>query len=567
MSKLRFGSKKCFLAAALICGGLAVAISATAAEKPAEQNEGMPRKVRLLTTEQYINTIGYFFGPDVRVDVTFAPLKRTEGLLATGASIAGVSDAQAEIFQKAAALTAELVLSPERRATLLPCKPKSDKKPDDACATKFLRDVMGYLYRSEADQARLKQLVGDAGLAAEKLGDFYGGLQLVLEGVLLSPNLLFVREDLQAKQTGEQKLLDGDSLAARLSLFLWNAAPDPMLRRAAERGSFATEKGRAQIVDQMLASPRLEDGVRAFFDDMFHFNDFGTLSKDASVYPYFVGEALRDSREQTLRTVVEHLIKKDHDYRDLYTTRETFISPSLALVYGIPTPAGWSRIEFPPESHRDGILTQVSFLALHSHPTRTSPTLRGKALREILFCQKVPPPPANVDFSALNNPSAAMKTTRERVSFHLENPVCAGCHKITDPVGLALENFDGAGKFRSLEGGIEIDASGNLDGKNFADATGLAQVVRNHPALPGCLVNRALSYGIGSPIPSSLRSTVGAMSKDFATSGYRLRALLRQIALSPAFLYAYETEDQTAPAQSKAEMGAESAPTANGGKS
>src|SRR6185503_18624306 len=143
--------------------------------------------------------------------------------------------------------------------------------------------------------------------------------------------------------------------------------------------------------------------------------------------------------------------------------------------------------------------THVSFLASHAHPGRSSATRRGKALRELLLCQPVPLPPPNVDFSVLNDPTSPFKTARDRVNFHLQNPVCAGCHKITDPMGLALENFDGAGAYRAEEKGQEIDASGAFDGKPFTGAVGLGKALHDNPALTSCLVKRAYSYGSGSP--------------------------------------------------------------------
>lgn len=521
-----------------------------------ETRDQTARKVRLLTTEQYVNTIRYFFGPDIKVDVSFAPLARTEGLLAAGAAVAGISGSQTEIYQKAAAVVAEQVFSPARRAALLPCKPKAENKADNACAEHFLRDVTSYLYRVPESKERIAALVAKAGESANILGDFYAGLQFVLEGVLLSPNVLFVASDNEsAADENAPTKLDGIALATRLSLFLWNAAPDPTLRRAALKGELSTERGLARTVDAMLASPRLEDGVRAFLDDMFYFDDFHTLSKDAASYPYFVGESLRDAREQTLRTAIDHLINKNLDYRDLYTTRETFVTPALALVYGVPTTPGWRHIVFPPEAHRDGILTHVSFLALHSHATRTSPTLRGKALREILMCQPVPPPPGNVDFSALENPDPKIKTTRERVALHLSNPVCAGCHKVTDPIGLALENFDGAGKYRDSESGAPIDATGNFDGKTFSDVRGLSEAVRNHPALPGCFVTRAMGYAVGVPTAGRLKPEITDLTKSFAADGYRTRGLLRAIALSPAFRSASDAQVKRATPQKEAAAG------------
>ena len=195
------------------------------------------------------------------------------------------------------------------------------------------------------------------------------------------------------------------------------------------------------------------------------------------------------------------------------------LSPSLAALYRLPTTGGWVPYEFPADSPRMGMLTQISFLAGHSHPGRSSATLRGKALRELLLCQPVPRPPANVDFSAVENPKANLRTARDRVNAHLENPVCAGCHKITDPMGLALENFDGAGRYRLTERGTTIDASGNLDGKAFTNVTGLATALRDHPALTSCVVKRAYAYGTGGPPSAVDRATLESRDKQFAANG------------------------------------------------
>ena len=562
-SSAKSGLKKSLVGASLLAAVIGIPAGAlllpqvgvTAVAKSAEVKDdatiGTPRRFRLLTTQQYINTIQYFFGLDIKIDIKFAPLVRTDGLLVAGASIAGVSGAQVEVYQKVASIVSAQVLAPERRYTLLPCRPKDEKAADDACTSQFLNDVTRYLYRAPLEKERLAELVSETGKSANQLHDFYGALQLALESVLLSPNVLFVAETEEPDPKNPSvKRLDALSYATRLSLFLWNAAPDASLREAAVKGKLNSDKERAKLVDMMLASPRLEKGVRAFFDDMFAFDDFETIAKDAATYPYFLGEAAGDAREQTLRTVIDQLLKKNKDYRDLYTTRETFVSPALAIIYGVPTTPGWRPIEFPEGAHRDGILTQVSFLALHAHPGRSSPTLRGKALRELLLCQKVPPPPANVDFSIVNNPNSNYKTARERLDAHRQNPVCAGCHKITDPMGLALENFDGAGQYRTDERGNAIDASGSLDGKNFDNVDGLSKAVHDNPSLPGCLVRRALTYGTGGTLPLASEPALVGLNKTFADQGYRLRGLLKAIALSSAFSQVSELPPKAAPEKS-----------------
>lgn len=512
-----------------------MATASKVASADAEQ-DGSPRHLRLLTAEQLRNTLSYVFGPGISLPKAFAPVARTDGLLGVGTSFAGLTASQMELYQKTAAQAATQVVNEHNRHFLVPCVPKDEKAADDACAGIFLSSVGRLLYRRPLEQNRLEEFVGEAADSATKLKDFYAGLGTALEGMLLSPQVLMVSERAEPdpKYPGRWRL-DSYSLASRLSFFLWNAAPDDALLKVAASGELQTDKGLARQVDRMLVSPRLDGGMRAFFDDMFRLDDFDNLAKDGKIYPAFTGTAVQDAREQTLRMTLNHLLVENKDYRDLFTTRETFISPSLAAIYKVPAKPGWVAYEFPEGSPRAGLLTQIGFLAAHSHPGRSSPTLRGKALREILLCQQVPRPPPNVDFSALNNPDPRIKTQRERVALHLSNPVCAGCHKITDPMGLALENFDGAGQYRETEKGSPIDASGSLDGKDFKDITGLAAALHDHPALTSCLVKRVYAYGVASPSGTTDPAVLDTLNKQFAADGYKLRPLLKSVVMNRNF--------------------------------
>jgi hypothetical protein len=498
--------------------------------------KGTPQRVRLITQEQYINSLHYVFGPDLHLDTRFPPMRRTDGLLANGAALAGVTDAQLEEYQRTAAAVASQVVSPAYRDYLIPCKPTNPNASDFACATKFLSGIGRLLYRQPLPKEKLADFVGEASAGADKVQDFYAGLSAALEGMLLSPNVLFVtdRYERDPKGSGAYRL-DAYSVAQRLSFFLWNAAPDDALIRTAESGEIRTPKGLKRVVDLMLGSPRLEVGMRAFFDDMMGFDDFNLLSKDGAIYPSFTAVTATDAREQTLRTIINFLIVENRDYRDLYTTRETFISQPLGPIYGVPALPGWRPYTFPEDSGRAGLTAQVSFLALHAHPGRSSPTLRGKAIREILLCQAVPPPPGNVDFSKVENPDPSLKTMRQKLTAHRTNPVCAGCHRLTDPLGLTLEQFDGAGIHRTTENGSVIDVSGTMNGKDLEGATGLGEALHDNPALTSCLVRRIYSYATGGPIGRNDEPMLTYLNQRFADRGYRLMDLLRTIALSPAF--------------------------------
>jgi hypothetical protein len=538
----RLGSRPLVLggvaAAALLGGAITVAVSGSG--EP--ESKGTPATLRLLSQQQYLNTLAYVFGPNVQPTTRFAALPRVDGLLASGASTAGLTDTQLETYQKTAAKVATQVIGESSRDYLIPCTPAAPDAPDADCARQFVSAVGPLLYRRSLSPEYIETLVEHANKAAESLGSFYDGLGIVIEGMLLSPQVLMVAEATEPdpERAGAQRL-DAWSLATRLSLFLWNAAPDAELLQAAESGALQTRSGLAREVDRMLASPRLEEGVRALFDDLFEFENFGLLTKDGQIYPSFTGETAVDAREQTLRTVVDHLVTRRKDYRDLFTTRETFMSQALAPIYKVAAQGpGWKPFEFPEDSAYQGLLTQISFQALHSHPGRSSATLRGKALREVMLCQVVPKPPANVDFSAVQNPDPNMKTARERVAFHLQNPSCAGCHRITDPMGLSMEAFDGAGQFRHTENGVEIDTTGNLDGVEFTDVVGLGKALRDNPQLPWCAVRRTFAYATGTSSEKNDRRVLEFLSERFAEGGYQLPTLLREIALSNAFHQVYE---------------------------
>lgn len=520
---------------ALAAIGVAVAFLMKAPPIPADA--GTVPRVRLMTNQQYTNTIHNIFGADIRVGTVMPPMQRTDGLLALGASSVGFPSGRVQDFRRAAMEIAEQIMEdPSRREYLVPCQPASAVAPDDACAEEFLRSTGRLLFRRPLTDVEVEHFVDQAHKTAASLKDFYAGLQLVLEGMLINPRVLLIQDTTEPDPDRPGSLrLDSYALASRLSLFLWNSVPDDELLDAAESGQLHTSKGRKREVERMLSSPRVEQGVRAFFADMFQFYQFDVLTKDPIVYPAVTAATLDDAREQTLRTIVDHVLHDDGDYRDLFTTRSTFISPALSPIYQAPALPGWSAYEFPANGTRAGIITHMSFLALHAHPTRSSPTLRGQALRELFLCQEVPPPPPNVDFSAVEDPDASLRTARERLKVHRSNPSCAGCHKITDPIGLALEKFDGAGRFRESENGAPIDVSGNLDGKEFSTVAELGEAFHDHPAVPSCLVRRVYSYATGGPLKSRRNEFVSILEQRFAKSGYSIVNLFREIATSDVF--------------------------------
>ena len=339
-------------------------------------------RVRLISQDQYFNSLAYIFGPDVAVATHFAPFRRTDGLLAIGGASAGVTLGQMQEFQRTAGAVADKVVSPAYRNFLVPCTPHSATEADNACASRFVGLVGRLLFRRPLTPAEQAGFVSEAGAAATRLKDFYAGLAVTLEGLLISPNTLFIVDRSEADpQHPGQRRLDAYSLASRMSFFLWNAAPDDQLLKWAQHGELATAQGQARAVDYMLSSPRLETGVRAFFDDMLGFDDFAVLAKDPSIYPAFIADTVGDAREQTLRMIVDQLITKNGDYRDLYTSRDTFISPGArSAVRGAGT-AGMVALHGPRGQPTRGSADAncISCLARASRPQFGDAARQGTA--------------------------------------------------------------------------------------------------------------------------------------------------------------------------------------------
>lgn len=501
--------------------------------------------IRRLTPDQYRAIIAEVFGHAIDPGGRFDPDLRVDDLIEIGTGRVSVSAEGMAQFDIMARNIASQVTGERFRDTMVSCVPQSMAEPDDVCASQFLTKVGRLIFRRPLTKTEQSRHVGAANIGAKTTNDFYAGLALSLGAMLESPQFLFrqVTVEPDPDRRGQYRL-DAYSKASRLSFFLWNSMPDEVLLDAAEKGDLNTPRGLARQISRMVASPRLETGVRAFFTDMFHFDEMPALAKDAMLYPKFDSTVAADAQEQTLRTLVDLLVTRHGDYRDVFTTRSTFLTQALASIYNVPlvndvpngSPDTWQAFEFSSDDARAGILTHLSFVALHSHAGRSSPTLRGKALREVVMCQKVPLPPGDISFVLIaDTENPLYKTTRERLTAHSTEPMCAGCHKITDPIGLVLENFDASGAYRQVENGVRIDVSGALDGRPVEGAANLGEMVSENPAVTSCLVDRLYAYALGrTPVAGEL-PWIGKSKQAFEKDGYVIPELMRKIVSSPEF--------------------------------
>lgn len=525
--------------------------SASAAAEPAIA--GGPATFRRLNEGQYKRSITDIFGAGITVPGRFEPSLREHGMLAIGEGKVAVSPSGIEQYELRSREIAAQVLSEARRKTNPVCGPAAPQTFDRACATEFLGKYGRLLYRRPLSQAELGAVVQLASSATEQSQNFYKGLEAGLSRLLSSPNFIFRVERAEADPAGGLRL-DDHSLATRISFLLWDAPPDAQLLDAAASGALRQPAGLAQEVDRMIASPRFEAGVRAFFSDMFAYDQFNGLTKDQSIYPKFSSALAKDAQEQSLRTIVDLLVTTRGDYRDLFTTKKTFLNRNLGSLYKVALDEGgidgWIPYSFAADDPREGILLLGAFLMLDpTHEGRSSPTIRGKTIREQFLCQQVPLPPANVNFTLVQDVNdKARPTARMRLSEHSRDPACSGCHMITDPIGLAMENFDGLGNFRTTENGVKIDTSGDIDGQAYKNATEMTRLLRNNPAIPACAVQRVYEYGVGRQTGEAEAAWLSWANDRFAANRYGFPALMRVIATSNAFRTVSADRPAAAPA-------------------
>ena len=490
--------------------------------------------LRRLSESQYRNSIADIFGPGIVVAGKFEPDRRVGGLLASSSTMLSITPAGMEAYAKMADGIARQVVDEKNRGRLIACTPKSSTAPDRDCAGRVLDHYGFLLFRRPLTKDELKARLDAADAATMLSGNFYTGLRYSLTTLLSAPDFLFRAEMAMPKAD----TLDGYSRAARLSYMLWDTTPDAALLEAARSGALDTDAGVKLQAARLMASPRLETGMRAFFSDFLQLDTLDSIAKDPTIYPKYSDEIAASAREETLRTVLNLTLKKDGDFRDIFTTRKGAINRPLAWVYDVPYNLNgeWMEHEFAPELGRSGILTQVAMLSMFSHPGRSSPTKRGVALMDIFLCEPTPTPPANVDFSIVNDTNnPKLRTVRDRLMAHATTPQCASCHTHSDPIGLSLEGFDSIGERRLTEGGRSIDVSATIGGKNFSDGAGLGQYLHDNPRVPACFARKLYAYGVGASSEDVERKAVQPFLDGFVAGGYRVQSLLRSIVTAPQF--------------------------------
>jgi hypothetical protein len=430
---------------------------------------------------------------------------------------------------------------------LIPCKASS--VTDVKCRDLFVRSFGLRAFRRPLRDAEFQRYAAAFTAQAGAGGKFLDGARTVIEAMLQSPNFLF---HLEAGPDGRSADYD---IASRLSYFLQDTMPDQALLDAAAKGELRTAANRERVTRRLLDNPHARQALDEFFDQWLRFDRVLSSTKEERRFPQFSLELAASMVEET-RRLLDHLVWDDGNFMEFLTADYAYLTSDLAALYKLPAPSSqFELVRFPGGARRAGLLGEASFLAANAGPTETSPTARGIFIREQLLCQHVPPPPPNVDTNLPEATAEKPLTRRQRMSAHVENPLCASCHRLMDPIGFGLESFDAIGRFREREniliedgGGrrrkpktidLDLDTRGEVAGipnSEFSDSTQLGGILARNPVCQECIVRQMFRYAYGRLETSSDEENIHELFATFRDSGFRFKELLIALVRSPEFL-------------------------------
>ena len=425
--------------------------------------------------------------------------------------------------------------TPSRRR-IFSCEP-SGPADEETCAQKILSDLLRRAYRRPVTPANLDKAMKFY-QQGRREGDFDAGIEMALSAMLVNPQFLFrVEQDPKGLAPKTAYRVSDIDLASRLSFFLWSSIPDDELLDLAERKELHKPEVFEKQVRRMLADERSRNLATNFAAQWLHLRNLESITPDLRLFPDF-DDNLRKAFRQETELFIESVFRGDRSVLDLLQTDYTFLNERLARHYGVPHIYGnrFRRVELGPDRQRGGLLRQGSILTVTSYATRTSPVLRGKWILENMLGSPPPPPPANVP-TLKETTVAASLPIRDRLAEHRSNASCASCHRLIDPVGFALEQYDAVGRWRTLDEGRPVDAAGGLpDGCEFEGVAGLEKALLHRPELfVRTLTEKLFIFALGRAPEEADAPAIRRIVREARTNNYRFSSLIVGLTTSVPF--------------------------------
>lgn len=423
------------------------------------------------------------------------------------------------------------------RRRIFICRP-TNGSDDLPCARKILTALARHAYRRPVTDTDLETLLSFYQRRRNDKGNFEAGIESALQFLLASPEFLFrIEEDPANVADGASYRLDDQAIASRLSFFLWSSIPDDQLLDVAAQKKLHDPAVLSQQVKRMLADPKSNALIENFAEQWLFLRNLKSSAPNLDTFPDF-DDNLRQAMKQETELFFASIIQEDRSVMDLLTADYTFVNERLARHYGISGVYGsqFRKVHIDDENRR-GLLGQASILTVTSYPARTSPVQRGKWILTNLLGIPPTPPPPNVPELKGNDENSKPLSLRERMEAHRANAVCAGCHKVMDPIGFALENFDGIGRWRTVDEGAVIDPSGTLfDGTKVDGPVALRNMIASRPEVfVGVMTERLLTYALGRGLDYTDMPAVRKIVHDAEANGFRFSALINGVVNSTPF--------------------------------
>jgi hypothetical protein len=519
-------------------GNTGTGIASGDAAAPLAPFSPAPESLHRLTRTQFQNSLNALLG-----NVTIGDLDDDSyigGFATVGAgsvvtSASGVQDYQIAID---AALD-QVFADTARKTALVGCTPKTPL--DSGCAQTFIKTFGRLAWRKPLTQAQLDRYTKLATDSATALSDSYAGLRWAASALLQSPYFIYRSERGTAVASASDKnSYTPYELASKLAFFLWNSTPDAALLDSADSGTLATQAGFDAQVDRLLAAPQGHESIVNFARELMRTDHLAAMPKDGTTYPNFTSTLAAAMGSEVLSLWENTAFTSDSNALELFTTQQTFVNKELGGLYGVDTSAlsanTFSAVTLPGSQGRSGLLTTAAMSSLQATQIEGSPTLRGRFIRQQFQCMQIADPPPGV-VTTLPDTGPGVFTKRQKMLTHESAPVCASCHGFMDPIGFALEHFDAIGAYRATDSGLTIDTSGVMDGQNFANAADMGKLLANSALTSSCMARNLYTYAVGHAVPDTEEIVVSDLATDFASSGNRLKALVKKIIVSEGFTF------------------------------
>jgi mono/diheme cytochrome c family protein len=432
--------------------------------------------------------------------------------------------------------TVDAVGETPSRARVFTCRPATAAQ-EEPCARQILTSLVRRAYRQPASAVDVNRTM-EFYRTGRTGGSFESGIQLALQRILASPKFVMrIERDPEGVQAGSAYRISDVELASRLSFFLWSTIPDDQLLALASRGQLRDPVVLEHQVRRMLRDPRAGALVENFAAQWLQLRNLQRTTPDNDLFPEF-DDNLRQSFRREVELLFGAIMREDRSVLELLTADFTFVDERLARHYGIPNVYGshFRRVTVSDEA-RKGLLGKGAILAVTSNADRTSPVVRGKWILDNLQGMPPPSPPAVVPPLSESAGTGRPLSMREQMAAHRANAVCASCHKLMDPIGLALENFDAIGRWRTRDAAGPIDASGDLlDGTHVNGAVELRQALLKRPEVfVGTMTEKLLTYALKRGVEAPDMPTVRSIVRDGTRQNYRFSSLVLGVVKSPAF--------------------------------